>query len=330
MRPPGMDDEISIASGGNGSYQHWNKEESLGFVGTSPQFEEPIEAVRARIEKAVDHVAVPHKIRTWHPTTNRLLKEDEKRREKQLTDPYSMSWDKPLFDTPFERRRLRVLNSLFVAVAKMNGKAFVLGRDAREIRIAFFRQHLHLTLDRPKRSNRQAKVQNTTGESSEMRLCLSILGDFGSETVLAFWQDTDAQRLEMHMTEVVVQAILTAEIRYRDNASRQYQWRVQRKAELEEERRKRRLEAEHAEKERQKRIEQARINRLLHDAAAFQQAGEIRKYVEVLRLAKASDRSCSMDDFEQWSKWALEQADRIDPAIGGRFLKSMQDEDASW
>jgi hypothetical protein len=33
-----------------------------------------------------------------------------------------MSWDDPLFDSPFERRRLRILNSLFLAAARMNGK----------------------------------------------------------------------------------------------------------------------------------------------------------------------------------------------------------------
>ena len=86
MRPPGMDDEVSIASGGNCSYEYWNKE-FLGFVGAPPQFAEPIETVRARIVETVDHVTVPHKVRTWHPAIDRLLKEDEKRREKQLTDP---------------------------------------------------------------------------------------------------------------------------------------------------------------------------------------------------------------------------------------------------
>jgi hypothetical protein len=329
MRPPGMDDEVSVASGGNVSLRYWNKEEILDSVGAPPQFAEPIETVRARIAKTVDHVAVPHKVRTWHPTIDRLLKEDEKRRAKQLTDPYPMSWDKPLFDNPFERRRLRILNSLFLAVAKMNGKASVCAREAREIRISFFEQHLHLTLDRPKRSNRHAQVLNTTGESSDSRLCLSILSGFGSGTVLAFWQDDDAQKLEVHMTDVAVQIILTAETQYRENALRQYHWRVKRKAEFEEEERKRKLEAERAEKERQKRIDQARINRLLRDAAAFQQAGDIRKYVGVIQLTKASDSSSSMDKIEQWSKWALAEADRIDPAIGGRFLKAMQDEDAS-
>jgi hypothetical protein len=187
MRPPGMDDEVSIASRGNVSHRYWNNEEILGFVGAPPQFAEAIETVRTRIAETVDQVTVPHKVRTWHPIVDRLLKEDEKRRAKQLSDPFPMSWDKPLFDNPFERRRLRVLNSLFLAVAKMNGKASVCGREAREIRISFFQQHLCLTLDRPKRSSRHAQVLNTTGESSDSRLCLSILSGFGTQTVLAFW-----------------------------------------------------------------------------------------------------------------------------------------------
>jgi hypothetical protein len=152
---------------------------------------------------------------------------------------------------------------------------------------------------------------------------------FGSEEVLATWQDDDAQKLETRMTDIAVQLILTAEIKYREHALHYYQWRIKRKAELEEEERKRKLEAERAEKERQKRIEQGRINRLLRDAAAFQQAGEIRKYVEAIRQARALDDSYSIDEIEQWSQWALAEADRIDPAIGQRFLKPMQDEEAS-
>ena len=131
------------------------------------------------------------------------------------------------------------------------------------------------------------------------------------------------------MTDIAIQVILTAEIQYRESALRQYQWRVQRKAELEEEERKRKLEAELAEKERQKRIEQGRVDRLLRDAAAFHQAGTIRKYVEAIRSTQARESASSPNEVEQWSQWALAQADRIDPAIGGRFLQAIQDEGAS-
>ena len=40
--------------------------------------------------------------------------------------------------------------------------------------------------------------------------------------------------------------------------------------------------------------------------------------------------SSSSEECEQWSQWALAQADRIDPVIGARFLKAVQDEDASY
>jgi hypothetical protein len=107
------------------------------------------------------------------------------------------------------------------------------------------------------------------------------------------------------MTDVAVQVILMAENNCRENAPHQYQWRIKRKAELEEEERKRTLNAECAEKKRQKRFEQGSVNRLLRDAAASQQAGEIRKYVEAIRLALSRDESPSIGEFEQWSQWSV-------------------------
>jgi hypothetical protein len=326
-RPPGMDDEVSIGGGGNGSYRYWNQEEILIPIGAPPEFSEPIETVRERIAETVGRIAVPHKILNWHPAIDRLLREDEKRREKQLADRYPMSWNNPIFETPFERRRIRILNSLFFAVAKMNGKPSVHGREAREIHISFFQQHLHLRLEKPKISTRRARAENATGESNDTKLCLSVVKFFGSEEVLATWQDDDVQKIETRMTDIAVQLILTAEIQYREHTLHHYQWLIKRKAELEEEERKRKLEAERAERERLKRIEQGRINRLLRDAAAFQQAGEIRKYVQAIRQAQALNGS-SIEEVEQWSQWALSQADRIDPALSQKFSKAMQDEEA--
>jgi hypothetical protein len=189
---------------------------------------------------------VPNKVLTWHPTIDRLLKEDEKRREKQVSESFTFSWEKPRFDSAFERRRLRILNSLFFAVAKMNGKASVHGREELNIGISFFQQHLPLRLERPKPASRQAQIVNTREKSSDMQQCLSILKGWGSEEVLASWQDDDAQKLETRITDICVELILTAELKYRENAAHQYQWRLQRKAEVEEEQRKRKIEAERA------------------------------------------------------------------------------------
>jgi hypothetical protein len=325
-RPPGMDDEVWVGAGGNSRYGYWSQNELLGLIGPRPEFIEPIEAVRVRIAEEVGHVTVPRTVRNWHSAVDRLLKEDQARRERQAAAVYPTPWDNPIFDTPFERRRLRMLNSLFFAVARMNGRPSARGRQAREIGISFFQQHLNLSLDRPKRP-RRTQLLNTMGETRDERLCLSILRGFGSEEILTSWQDDDTQKLESRMTDISVQVILTAEIRYREGALHQYEWRVQRKAELEEEERRRKIEAERAEKERQRRIEQGRINRLLRDAEAFQQAGAIRQYVEAIRSAQERNTNSVTEEFEQWRRWALAQAERIDPTIGGRFLTAMQDEE---
>lgn len=327
LRPPGMSDEIEIGAGGNNSYGYWTEEDFLSPIGPPPEFSEPIEAVRVRITETIGHVTVPKKVLMWHPIIDRLLKEDEKRREKQLSESYPFSWDKPRFDSPLDRRRLRILNSLFFAVAKMNGKASVRGRETLDIGISFFQQHLPLSLERPKKPNRRTQVVGNAEESCDMRLCLSILKGWGSEEALSGWQDDDNHKLEAQMTEIAIQVVLTAEIKYRENALHQHQWHIKRKAQLEEEQRKRKLEAERAEKEREKRIEQNRVNRLLKDAAAFQQAGEIRKYVESLRQTLARDKSYSIEEFEEWSQWALAVADRIDPAVDRKFSQGIQDDE---
>jgi hypothetical protein len=326
IRPPGMDDQVLIAAGQNYWYPDWKKEELLVPLPPAPEFSESIEAVRERIVKVIGKVTVPREVRVWHPAIDRLLKENETRREKQRVSPYSMSLNELPFDLPFERRRLRILNSLFLAAGRMNGKPSFYGNEPRECHVSFYQQHVRITLDQPKQSSRRVNVTTSSG-SNDRKLSLSIHEGPNTETASRAWQDSDGVKLETQMTEVAVEIVLTAEVRSRERAIHQYKWRVERKAELEEEERQRKLKAESAEKERQKRIEQARIDRLLRGAAAFQQAGEIRKYVEALRLAQSRNRTSSFEEFERWSQWALAQADRIDPVTGGAFLSAMQDED---
>jgi hypothetical protein len=128
------------------------------------------------------------------------------------------------------------------------------------------------------------------------------------------------------MIAVAVEVVFLAEAEYRDSVVRRYQWRVQRKAELEEEDRRRKLEAERAERERIKQLEQARIDGLLNDAAAFQRSAAIRQYVEAIRTRHACSPIASDEEIQHWSAWALAQADRIDPALGGGFLLGMRQE----
>ena len=325
-RAPGMDDEVVIARGSTHWYYGLTEQELLEPLPSPPEFPEPIEEVRERIAAVVGAVAVPRKVKRWHPAIDDLLQEDERRREQQRVATYQTSWNSPLFDSPFERRRLRILNALFFTVMKMNGKPTISRHEPRSIHVSFYQQHVGITLDKPAHPRRDHLAAKQLG-LNDAKLCLSILRSRGSGEERTTWQDDDETKLEARVTEIAVELILTAELQYREGAIRQYDWRVTRKAELEEKERQRKIEAERAEKARLRRIEQARIDRLLKAAAAFQQANEIRKHVEAIRSVRASKEQSSSEEFDQWSEWALAQADRIDPAIGGAFLAAMQDEE---
>ena len=324
-RPPGMDDEVLIGAGQGYWHSGWNEEELLGPLPPPPEFEEPIERVRGRIAKTVGKLTVPREVRIWHPTLDKLLKEDEQRRERQRASSFPSSWDAPRFDTPFERRRLRVLNTLVLAAGMMNGRPSISDHEGRSIHLSFHQRHVAIHVDRAKRTRGRGHAANSA-DADETKLSLSILMSPGSENIRIAWQDDEQGKLETRITEIAVQIILTAELQYREGTLRSYEWRVQRKAELEEEERERKRQAERAERERQKRLEQARIDRLLKSAAALQQAGAIRKYVEAIRATRTANAACSGEELERWSQWALAEADRIDPVVGGKFLLTMRDE----
>ena len=331
-RLPGMDNDVVVA---RPFVRYWFSKSKLKKLyappSTPPEFPEPIEAVRERIAKAIGETSVPLQVRVWHPVIDCWLKEDAKRRQKQLAGASSYSLDNPHLDTPFEQRRLRILNSLFFAMQKMNGYPWISFREGRYIDIGFcsciHHPSIHLTLEPQRQSNRRSRFAVAQSGSSETKLALSIRCRSDFETDRMTWQDDNEGEIETHMTEIAVEVILTAEIQYREVMNERYQLTVQRRLEIEEKLRQRKIARERAEKKRLRKIERARISRLLRDAEAFQQANNIRNYVETIRSSKACDGSSSTDEFERWSQWALAQAERIDPARGKAFLKAMYDED---
>lgn len=97
--------------------------------------------------------------------------------------------------------------------------------------------------------------------------------------------------------------MLAAERYYREHAVSQYQRLVERKEQIEEEKRQGRLEAERIERERQRKQEHSRVNRLMKDAINLQRVRTLREYV---RLAMQSDETGITSSMaERWFVWAL-------------------------
>jgi hypothetical protein len=145
---------------------------------------------------------------------------------------------------------------LFLAAVRCGGKPEVRGREAREISITIHQTGVAISLDRPATGRRKGASQDIGGPN-QLRFAMERLS----------WQDGEAGRLEHAIQEIAVEVATAAEISYRESCVREFEWRVRRKTELEEEARQRQLELEREERERLRQLEQARIDRLLDEAA---------------------------------------------------------------
>ncbi|TAM61627.1 MAG: hypothetical protein EPN49_05875 [Rhodanobacter sp.] len=107
-----------------------------------------------------------------------------------------------------------------------------------------------------------------------------------------------------------------------------YEHRAKHKAALIEADRERREEAVRREHERQHRLENARIEKLHQEAMSLRLADDIRRYVAAVNECNAtSSNPVSPAQMDDWSRWALAQAERIDPVGTGAFLLPLPEEE---
>lgn len=323
-RAPGMDEEV-VAGGSN---RHWyyrfTNEEILGSTPDPPVFPEDLASVRDRVRKAMGKVSVPRVMTAPHRAIARLIAQDEIRRQKQAASTHPFAFDAPVFDGAFEQRRLRFLNALFLAVARCGGTAEVRGREAREIYIRIHQTSVPVSLDRPPQARGKATHQG--GGLEQLRFVIQSSHD--GEEERTSWQDGQGGHLEQFILAIATEVVTSAEISYREGCVRTFEWRVRRKAQLEEDARNHQLQLEREEQQRQRELEQARIDRLLDESAALRRATDIRAYVEAVKTTVASEVSLgSAASVDRWSKWALAEADRIDPVKTGRFLEEIEVKD---
>jgi hypothetical protein len=316
-RPPGMGDEVFVGRGGYHGFYEATDAEILGPLPDPPTFDESIESVRERARKMIRKATVPRDFSRAHPAISAILKEDERRREKQLSSSFTPLWDKPRVDSPLTRRRLRILNGLFIATARAGGMGRIGGNELEDVSITVHHHHVSLNLaPLPQKRQRSTEARSQKGKAGELRL--SIVG--GHDDRMS-WYDGETT-LESHVTEIAVEVIVTAEVHYREHCLRIHEWLIERKANLEAQLRKEQAEAEQKERERIAALAKARTDRLLAHATTLTQANAIRAYVETVCSVAVND-SVPPDELQQWRAWALEQADRLDPVVSGAFLKGM-------
>jgi len=325
QRSPGMSDEITI---GGGRYSYGYGRTSDEELATSnpeqPVFEDEMGNVRSRVKKLIKKIQVENNLERPHRLLRHYIEEDEERLQKFMKS--GSSWDAPLFDDPIEQRRLKIISALFTATEQNGFKPYISGKEARSLGIKVHDQEMPFSLDATSQSpNHWGEISiRTRGGSS--KLILSLGSQHQTLEPKVTWEDHGQSLVENKLREILIEIIVLAEQHYRDRCQHRYEWAVEAKAEAIESIRKKKEEEERLERERIIQLEQARVDRLLHGAAALKQANEIREYVRSVSERYTADPDItSPKHFEAWANWAHAQADRIDPVVGGLFLDAMVD-----
>lgn len=315
-RGPGISDEVAITKATH-SWRYDPEAELAEPIPELPTFPEPLEDVLARVRKRIGKVVRCRDLASPCPMVRQLLAKDEARREKQRLSRWPSSWDAPLFDSPFEARRLRVLNAIGLALPRVGGKLDYSGKEARRLSLRIGDVVMELALDHPSaKPNQWGEWSTRPGPTDTLKLDLKPR--FPDGIPKRVWIDGEEGKLEDQLTEIVIALGVAGEAHYRQSRIAHHAYLLKRRAENEAEVAKRRAEAERVARERRLKAEKERRDRLFAQARDWRTARDIRSFVEEV----LGSRSPGQDGLENWAAWARFEADALDPVLNGSLKAS--------
>jgi hypothetical protein len=261
--------------------------------------------------KAIGRASVPKTLDAPHKGLVQLLEQEKRRREKAADRDWH--WDQPKFDTPVGKRRLKILNGLFLTLSKRSHGADAFERDgeihARAI-IGNTSLGLEITIAGKHRTIRQhGYIRPAPDLPASTPLVFRIRPRFDRESGEA-WQDDADGKLEAKIAPIAAAIIVAGEARFRKGLR-----------EAEERAEHQRLEQEKRHQERLAELDRQRLQHLYASGELLRQAEEIRGLVGRVRRA-IIEGSLEIDaaTLSSWERWALAEADRIDPIRSGQVM----------
>ena len=316
-RDLGVSDEVRI---GLAWYEYPRKSDdeiAVSAIPPIPVFNETLEAITERVKLQVRSVPIPRSFDEAFIGIRKLLDQDEQRRAAMVPGKYIFASDKPCFDAPFERRRLRILNALFLRASRMGHSPSINGKTARQASLRVGDQSIGLSQEDSSERNETSiydMVDRPKPASTPMTLKVT---SYGVEIKHLCWCDKGEDRIEDHLAEILTALIVAGEAFYRERLISRREHLIAQKEQLIEQRRQQVIEVENRRLARIAAEEKARIDHLLAQADAFRQAMDIRTYVEQVQISLKG----SVDEaFKSWAEWALAEANRIDPVRSGAYL----------
>ncbi len=315
LRGPGESDTVHI-----GRYEGRSRTEDdiIAEIPSPPTYDETLQDMHARIVKMIGKVTYPRTQANTHPIIQEFLSQDEARAREYTKNPYD--WYKPYYDTPVEKRRLRLLNALFLAARShgyrpsMSTKQYDHANREASIMVGTQNVVFELKAISPRGRHRNEE----TGKRQYMEL--TILGANKEQGVKNHWHDAEDGKIESHLSDILVEIIMTGERSLRQRAQHSYEWSTNYRNDLIEKREQKSIEQERQRLDTIEAEKNARIEKLLKDADGLRQADSIRDYVtKVLEQNSSED-----EEIRSWAEWALAQADAIDPLLNKAYLQTTQ------
>lgn len=276
----------------------------------APVFSEPLDVIRERAQKMLGKVRLTSLQKDAHRLIAAVLEEDGSRRKEMEQNRYA--WKKPVFDSADGKRRLRLLNALFLAFARAGCLPTLRGMEELEPGVGVGDTHVSFKLE-PLSSSRAAARGQQQSQRMKLKLTVNRWRDKSREPEL-LWEDRDDASLEDQLTDIASGLLAAAEMQYRAGVLRQYQWLVAGKAAAEEALRKKREEEERIALQKKLELQQKQRDWLFQQAAGLRQAAEIRALVAAMEdHPQINDENATALDFQLWRSWALSIASELDP-----------------
>jgi hypothetical protein len=204
-------------------------------------------------------------------------------------------------------RAFRILNTV---VKELENRKFLVYIDKGLIKVKIFGQEIGFSL---KEKNRRIELSQKPGSFYKDYdflptgiLILSIENVDVDHSIRKNFSDNYSGKVEAKLNEFMIALLVCseatiAEKKYRDEQHKIYQEKQRKRDDLRE----------------QIKMEEKKVSELYQNIELFHRAQIIREYVELLRQ-KNMNASLSVDERkeqEDYARWALEQADRLDPLV---------------
>lgn len=273
-----------------------------------------MEAVRERAAKLAGKAPIRRTLSNPHPLIAGLLAADEKRKEALAKSPYGFVLDKPLFDTSLEKRRLKILNSLFLALAHCGCKPSIRGKDAKELYIRVGDVSISFKFGARAEVLEQPVRRQGTNKDAPEQLMLKLSWWKESGEIPLHWEDKEETKLEDQLEDIVVGILVAGEWMYRAAQMHSYTWEIECRQEIEAKIQRKKEEAEQRERERVAKLKRDNRRQLVTEMLSWRRANDLREYIgAALQDAHESGDAQHIEQTERWAAWAHAEADEIDP-----------------